>query len=142
MLIVFFKNRLHICLLLLTKLMAVANKSHDNTNESSLKTENKQSCCKVMVGYSCVLILMRYVWLLEGKQKVAGHLKQTYSKKKKKKNKLLVTGIFPFFQDNKVLEPEFVVKVQFLFRFQVLPELNASLSSLMLMKSFLFELDS
>lgn len=79
MLIVFIKNLFCVCLLLLTKLMAVdlkkkKKKQHSNNhvNESSVKTENKH-CYKVMVVYSCVLILMRYVWLLERKQKVVGY---------------------------------------------------------------------
>lgn len=41
--------------------MAVSNRNNDNTSESSVKTENKQSPYKGLVVYSSVLILMRYI---------------------------------------------------------------------------------
>lgn len=77
MLIVLIKNCLRICLLLLTKLMAVANKSNDNTKERSVKTENKQSSYKDLVVYSCVLILMRESDCWWENRRLQGILKKT-----------------------------------------------------------------
>lgn len=74
--------------------MVVVNKS--NASESWAKTENKQPL-KSLIVYSFVLILMGYMWLLKGKQEVAGYFeKQQYSDHIKKKKKESLTGILSF----------------------------------------------